>query len=401
MTDDIDEELKVALHQRAGSMPRRPDLARAAIRQAGVIRRRRRIGGAVAAAALAAVAVPVGLEAGDSLSRDSQIAPVDQDRERRDAGDDRSETVTPSVLTVNLSDLDPGDSPAVPYLAGDQVITDEGSVDIGVDADRVAQLAYAGGEVFFTVRDEEGALTLRSTDGSEQAVDAGPWSSPDGRYVAYLVDGTLEVEDFDGGAGGTLDVGAATISSLTFSGDEVFVIDGNDSALLRWRIGDPAAVTVRGVARPTAVSSEAGLVADMYRIDDLEASSCTQVEPLGDGEALWETCDHRVVGFSPDGRYAWGSGSYADGAGDGYVVVLDALTGEQVMRVDGTDSPRSPLSIVDGIFETDTALLLAAEQGGESTLVRCDLTTGGCERATEPAEVALPYEGNLPYELLA
>jgi hypothetical protein len=57
--------------------------------------------------------------------------------------------------------------------------------------------------------------------------------------------------------------------------------------------------------------------------------------------------------------------------------------------------------IVHGTFETDTTLLLAAEQRGEAALVRCDLTMGACERATDLAEVALPYEGNLPYELLA
>lgn len=397
MTNDIHEELRVALHKHAGALPPRPDLARAAIRQAHGIRRRRRIGGAVAAAALVAVAVPVGLQAGDSLSRRGQdVQPVDV----TPGPPDRTAVVSAAQVSVDLKELAAGSPPATPYVAQRQLLTDDSTIDLGVSPDLITRVAFAGGQPHVSVHDEGGMLTLRSGE-QELPISDGPWSSPDQRYVAYLGDGSLTVVDTDDGSEATLPTGPSDyLPFVTFVEDEVYVVQGNDDALLRWRIGAPAGAPVDGVLRPTAVSTDGGVVADMYKVDDLSASSCTRLMSLSTGDVRWETCKHRIEGFSPDGRYVWGSAAYQDGAGDTYAVVLDAGTGEPILRIDGPDDPDRQLSIVSGRFESDTTLLLSTEQAGEAALVRCDLTTGGCERATDLADVRRPYEGRPPYRLI-
>jgi hypothetical protein len=170
---------------------------------------------------------------------------------------------------------------------------------------------------------------------------------------------------------------------------------------MRWTIGEPEATSVDAVERATAVSPDGGLVADQYKVDDLKAEACTRVTSLDTGEALFETCEFRVLGFRPDGRYAWGAKAYAD-AEDTFNVVLDTATGEVIMQVDGPDPASSPQLLFRGTeFESDTSLLIAMEQGENAALVRCDLVSGSCERATGLADGVVPFEGGSPYRLLS
>jgi hypothetical protein len=80
MVDSFDEDLKQSLAAQASRVPGGRDLGRSAITRAHVIRRRRRVVGSAAAAALVAVAVPLGLQVGDAVSRsDGEIAPATPD----------------------------------------------------------------------------------------------------------------------------------------------------------------------------------------------------------------------------------------------------------------------------------------------------------------------------------
>jgi hypothetical protein len=403
MNDNFDEELTVTLRERAGAVPPRPDLAGAAIRQAHGIRRRRRIAGGVAAAALVAVAVPLGLQAGDSL-RGAPPPPATQLPDQKPDDRDDEVEITPSQVTVQLPDLPAGDAPTVPYVDGSQLFIDGDTIDLGIDPERLGQVAYAGGTAYFATNDE-GNLTLQSVPGEGEGtpVDGGPWSSPDQRYVAYLADGTLTVEDPAAGTTSTLDVGKADyLQSITFVGEELFLVAGNRAALMRWTIGEPEASSVDAVERATAVSPDGGLVADQYKIDDLKAEACTRVTSLDSGETLFDTCEFRVLGFSPDGRYAWGARAYAD-AEDTFNVVLDTATGEVIMQVEGPDPNQADAQLLfrGTEFESDTSLLIAMEQGENAALVRCDLVSGSCERATELADGVVPFEGGSPYRLLS
>lgn len=404
MTNDFDEELTVTLRERADAVPHRSDLAGPAIRQAHGIRRRRRIAGGVAAAALVAVGVPVGLQVGDALPRGGQpIPPATQ-------GPDDSE-ITPSRVSVQLADLPAGPAPSIPYVDGSELLVDGQSIDLGADAADIGRVAYADGTAYYALRAEDGTLTLLEASpdddgrgwsyGGGRSIDAGPWASPDGQYVALLADGALEVRNTTDGTVSSVPVGGANdLQSLTFAGDELFFLAGKGGTLMRWTIGADAATAVDDVTRATAISPDGELVADQHEIDNLKARACTQMKSLSTSEVLWETCEFRVLGFSPDGRYAWGARAYAD-AYDTYAVVLDARTGRQLMRVDGPDPQSNPMVLfTHNLFESDTTLLLSLEQGESAALVRCDLANGDCERATELAGV-VPYENGSPYRLLS
>jgi hypothetical protein len=407
MTDDFDKELTVSLHKHAGAVPPRPNLAGAAIRRAHGIRRRRRIGAAVAAAAVVAIAVPVGLQAGDSLTRgDRTPAPVEQD-ERPDERQEREPTRV--RLTVDLAELDAGDPPNVPYLDGTRLVVDGSAIDLGASAEEIYAITYAGDSAYFSERvNDNGDLELRSAPdaGVDGPVVGGPWGSPDGQYVAVLEQGSrIRAIDTLKGVEHEADLPPGQqLGSISFVGTTAFLFTNDPTAgthtLLRWTFEDGELTEVDGVVRATALSPDGELVADMYKVDDLTVSTCTRVTSLTTGAVQWETCRHRIEGFSTDGRYVWGTQEYASGSGDTYNVVLDALTGEQVLRVDGPDSMDRPLLFYDSMFESATTLLIRAEQGGQAALVRCDLTTGECERATGLADVEFPYEGRTPYKLI-
>jgi len=405
MTNDFDKELTVSLHKHAGAVPPRPNLAGAAIRRAHGIRRRRRIGAAVAAAAVVAIAVPVGLQAGDSLTRgDRTPAPVEQD-ERPDERQEREPTRV--RLTVDLAELDAGDPPNVPYLDGTRLVVDGSAVDLGVDASEVDTITYAGDTAYFSVLTDDGGRELRSVPDArvDRPIASGPWGSPDGRYVAVFErGGRVTVTDTALGVEHSVDLPSGQqLGSVSFVEAKAYLFANDPAAdthsLLRWSFEDDELTKVPGVERPTALSPGGELVADMHEVDDLTASTCTRVTSLTTGDSQWETCLHRIDGFSSDGRYVWGANEYESGPGDTYFVVLDALTGEELLRVDGPNAADRQLSIVDSRFEHFTTLLISAEQGGQAALIRCDLTWGECERATELAEVEFPYEGNPPYTL--
>jgi hypothetical protein len=226
-------------------------------------------------------------------------------------------------------------------------------------------------------------LTLRSDD-KELPISDGPWSSPDHRYLAYLGDGSLTVVDTDDGSEATLPTGPTDYLSLvSFVGDEVYLVHANDDALLRWRIGAPTAVAMHGVMRATAVSADGELIADMREIDDLSASSCTRVMSAADGDVLWETCKHRIEGFSPDGAM---SGEAPPTETEPATPTRSSSTPARVTRSCASTVPDDAdrqLSIVSGRFESDTTLLLSTEQAGEAA--SCAATSPPAPASVRPS----------------
>jgi hypothetical protein len=408
--NNFDDDLRLALRERASGVSFPADLSGAAIRRARSIRRRRRIGGAVAAVALVAVGVPAGLQVSDSLSRgDQQIAPVEQDdRGAPDDGgdgDDRGGDIVSSTVNVDLAELEEGDPPLVPHVDGSELVVDGDRLDLGVPAQQLSYVVHAGGEAWYTVGDDMGNLSLQTTGADlSLPVSQGPWASPDGRYVAWLAGGEVTVLDTASGDEATLAVGdVAHLQVVTFVGDELFVVPGdNRRTLLRWRIGDDDATALDGFVRPTAVSPDGSLVADMVSIDDY--GSCTQVKELDGTPVGPRTCDFRIQGFSADGTYAYGSSSYGDGYADTFKVVLNVADGEVLMRINGpADDPDGSrqVSFMQATFETEAALVMLLEQGRNAALVRCDPATGECTRVSELAGGVEPYAADAPFRLTA
>jgi hypothetical protein len=106
------------------------------------------------------------------------------------------------------------------------------------------------------------------------------------------------------------------------------------------------------------------------------------VNQLATGKRLWKTCESSIDGFTPDGATAYGGPSYRDGYADATVAALNGTTGRIIREWQGIFHQTVP--------EDDQHLLIVADAtdgGGESgngnrLIIRCDITTGDCERAT-------------------
>jgi hypothetical protein len=107
---------------------------------------------------------------------------------------------------------------------------------------------------------------------------------------------------------------------------------------------------------------------------------------------VWETCDHALGAFSPDGRYVLASDAYQSGAGPASVRVLDAATGAEVARFDPERGQQVLLQRV--VWESDDAFLAVASQGSDVTLVRFGVD-GSLEEVTD--RVKGDAYGDLPF----
>lgn len=116
-----------------------------------------------------------------------------------------------------------------------------------------------------------------------------------------------------------------------------------------------------------------------------DTGSCSEVQS-SEGRALWSTCDHRLLSFSPDGRHVLASSAYADGAGDNRLAVLDAERGQALLELETADSAFIPQMV----WEDDTHLLAVVGQGTQAAIVRIGLD-GSREYAVPPVTTQ-PYE---------
>ncbi|HYJ69359.1 MAG TPA: hypothetical protein VEX15_17040 [Nocardioidaceae bacterium] len=390
MNDSLDDELRRSLHHQADGIPRRPDLTRGAITRASGIRRRRRIASGVVAAVLVAIALPLGLWVGDSLS----------------SGQDPVEPPTPSGDThveLDLRSLPSDDLPALPYLDNRTVVGDGISVDVPGTAPIAAIAPVSDGVYVATATGSyDWLLTRYAADG--QAVEIGqvlglPVASADGRWVAYLTGqtnqngnpvgpATLTLVDDETGDASTVTLPDADATQVTIhaivDGTVYFTYDefrtGRRVPLQTWTSGDSSPQPVSGGLDATAVSPDGRLVAQFTKLVDF--GSCSAMFDRETAGVLWRTCKYQVRGFSPDGRYVWAFPAYTEGYGPTSAAILDAETGELVRRYD-SESQRRYITFHDAVFEDDDSLLIRAEQGDQTSLLRCEVYTGECA-AAEP-----------------
>jgi hypothetical protein len=235
----------------------------------------------------------------------------------------------------------------------------------------------------------EGGLTV-SQDGALAA-----FVQPDGTPVVVQDEGNVSVDlpRIEDGSG----FGAAAVTGTDCKSP-------SDSVCAVW-------VTSRGTKPQSWVSTPEGATrvdpaeADpgaappsMWLLDDvlangtkaamIEASdsgSCSEVES-SEGTALWATCDHRLLSFSPDGKRLLASSAYADGAGDNRLAVLDATDGRALLDLATADGAFIPAMV----WEDDTHLLAVVGQGTRAAILRIGLD-GGREYAVAPVTTE-PYE---------
>jgi hypothetical protein len=407
MNDSLDNELRRSLHHQADQIPRRPDLTHGAITRARGIRRRRRIAGGVAAAVLVAIALPLGLWVGDSLSK----------------GQDPVELPTPigpTRVNLDLRALPADDMPALPHLNGRTVVGDGIDIDVPGTAP-IQSIAPVSDGVYVATGDgfpNGWPLTRYDSDGSAEVIGPVvglPVSSADGRWVTYLTRGTDEIGNpagtptmvlVDDETGDTstvalpgadpmeVEIHAIVDGTVYFTYDERRT--GRRVPLQTWTSGDPSPQPVAGDLDATAVSPEGRLVAHLTKVADFEV--CSALVDRETGDTLWRTCEYGIGGFSPDGEYVWAFPARTDGYAATSVAILDAETGKLVRRYD-SESQRQYVDFHDAVFEDDDSLLIRAEQGDQMSLLRCELHTGDCSAAEPLTEGRADFLVRSPYLL--
>lgn len=320
MNDDLTTMLSRQLHEQVDGWHATPLTLDGVQGRARSIRRTRRVVAVGAVAAVLAVAVPVAITAGGGLdaSPDRDLPPA---------------TTSPSQ-GVDTAEPD-GSGPAIPYLEGRTLTMPDGSTT-GLPR-RYERFTLLGDLVLATWTDTEtGDRTLeRLLDGEEVGTEAitGITANHEGDAVAYVpADGQVIVEWAGGDT--TLETvpGARPVRLLGGPGcsDEECVVYYEDGQTVRFVDGSGNAGTVEGLA-VSDVSAE-GEVAVLTRVDDLEPGSCSEVRAVD--RVVFSTCDYSLDRFSPDGAHLSANEDYLDGIGARFVAILDAETGEEVVRVE-------------------------------------------------------------------
>ncbi len=443
MPDHFDEDLKRSLATQASRVPGTHDLGRSAITQARSIRRRRQVVGAVAAAAMVAIAVPVGLQVGDAVTRTqrqldpatSNTAPSEgptsataptTEPEPTSPSPTATEPATspspkatepprtisgPTRIDIDFATLPAADEPPlVPYVEGRSVVIGDTRLEVDAKGEVVGAAAFDGGAHVY-MSDGTGRLVRVTDAGTEElgAAAGGPIASPDLRWNAYAIGATdkfgnvergITLAIFDSATGSTSTVqlpAANSVRMLALVDGTVYYKperpDGTRQPMSSWAAGEESPTVVAGSYDATALSWDGRVVAALTEVTDF--GSCTQVVDRTSGSALMDTCDHSVLGLSPDGSFAWAGPAYLDGYSIGDLALLDTRTGEVIRRLPSFDNG---VEFMDATFEDADHLLIRAEQRDQTALVRCTVSTGDCELATPPADGTSDIGGS-PYRL--
>jgi len=408
MMTDFDQDLKQSLTTQASRVPQSYELGRDAIVRARGIRRRRRVVGGVAFAAVLAIAVPVGLQVGDAVPRgDRQIAPATTEPAPP------PEITGPTRIDMSLASLPLSDEPPlIPYIDGRTMVAGDERYEVDAKGDIRAAAVFNGGAHLYINRDNVVELVRITPQGTGQlgAAAGFPLASADLRWNAYAID--------DGQRGVTLTLfdsqeSTAVSSTLTKAdgvdlhavvGGTVYfrpiLPNGTKLPLQSWAAGEDAPTVVPGSYAATAVSSDGRLIADLTKVTDFGTQTCSDVvDQAASGATLWTTCKNQVLGFGPDGLFAWAGPEYADGYAPVEIAILDARTGEVIRKLQGPGDIDHPVFFMAATFEDEDHLLIRAEQDGQTALVRCTVSTGECELAVPTVDgTSLEGDGS-PYLL--
>ena len=325
--------------------------------KAMTIRRNRRIAVAGGILAAAAVVVPVGIIAGNGFGNADDARP-----------DFASNSPTPTQATdpnAPTRGPEPG-TLAVPYLAGSTWHRVDGSTV------KLFDTYTAGvqlGDQLIATSNTDGGLSIDVVEPDGTVADSFaalsyPVANADHTTVAYIApDGSLQTRWADGEVsmgGGFTDgdsVAAVTGGPNCFEevdGCVVYVNHGDGST--------PEALDSHGIQDVVAqepikvndVSSDGRVAA---QTESTIEGSCSAVYDQQAGAEVFETCTFSFDEFSPDGGYLSGADAYRDGFGQGYVVILDAATGEEVARWQETSAATA------WVWEDESHLLIQAYDG--------------------------------------
>jgi hypothetical protein len=362
------------------------------------------------AAVVAAVVVPLSLlPGGGDDGRRLDLQPAD--------------TITPIEQPVLLdpSTAPEGAAPRVPYVVVDakQLVTPAATYDLPEAYLQVVPDGD-GGWVAVSQGSPETGITVEMLNGDFRVVDGGgsPTSGlavrEDGGHVAFtefdgvgrwrlLTTALPRVADYDYTVVATRSSEEAVHRPLGYVSDDSVVVEASDpdTGQYSYRVvgADGTMTAFGGFNRVDSTSSVTGLVAGQTEFTG-DGSCSAVLDPLSaDQDVEWETCDHSLGAFSPDGRFVVGLADYSDGLGSPSVGILDATTGEPVVDFVSGDDARSAAAVSDAVWEDATTLLATVTQGNEQYVVRATID-GRVERVVGPAPSQMSTEYRFPAEPL-
>lgn len=293
-----------------------------------------------------------------------------------------SQTVAESPSGVGevdlLADVTDGDAPVLPYLQRTDLVRPDGpTTELSKAYDQFAVL----GEDVVAAYDDQGDRQIDVLDADGRQVESHPleasfavdltstavaWAAPDGELWVHADGETVSW----GNQGGPV-----TVAAIADVAGEVRVyVDNVDDRPPAWVAADGSVGSLEGTSLSDAHPD--GLVA--VQLSSSDTGSCSGVYD-GD-EQVWETCDHSLFRFSPEGRHLLASDPYLDGLGLASLSILDTTTGEPLVtyRIDGG-------FIAQQVWEDDTHVLAVVSAPDGWSIIRLGLD-GTRERAVGPVE---------------
>ena len=388
-TTPLEDQVRDALHRRVDRIQQAPFDVTDVRRRARRIQRTRAIGAGVAVAAALAIAVPAGLIMTGAGPK-SAVEPASPSPSPVVTGTVRIDPRSAPVggpTTITLID---GSAPSV-TVAGE-------TTDLPQDYDQL--VAYLDG--WIAVVNNEGALTYQQLSAAFEVLDrvspVSPLSvSADRSRIAFA--------QYDGDHWSVVDLDAAgarserwtslpsgpqdaTVRTVGFLPDDGLVFARTDPSTGVQSASvvspDGATRTLAGFVKPVSSSSATGLVAGQTSATG--DGSCWQASDAGSGEVAWETCDHSLGEFSPDGQHLAGFAASYDGYGSPTIAILDAATGEPVVDFEVAGG-RNQLAVVnpEAFWEDDAHVVTTVVTGGQQYVVRLGLD-GTVERIATGVE---------------
>ena len=375
-TTPTEDQLHEALRGRADSLDAAP-LSLADVRtRARTIQRRRTAAAGVGIAAAVALLVPVGLA-------------VTADAPRSEAPPATRPPSTTSPVTVDVDSAPRGGAASVPLLVDGERRLVSGGEELTLPADYEQIAPYLDGWV--AIRNTEGARTVDflgadlrvddSTSGDVLAIrdDGGriAFAAYDGVRWTIVNSDALgrEQEIWTNLPPGPRDARVRTVGFLP--GDEVVAArtdpgDGTESGMIVTRGSEIEPLD--GFLSLVSSSPATGLVAGQTEFTG--DGSCSAVSDPRSGRTglLWETCEHKLGAFSPNGSLLVGMSPSFDGLLTPTLTVLDAVTGEPVVdfEVPGSDT-RAVGFTPEVVWEDDSTLLASIVDGDQHRVVRLRL----------------------------
>ena len=405
MNDELTTRLSRQLHDQVDDWHDTPLTLAGVQGRARTIRRRRQaIGTGAVAAAVLAVAIPVGVGLGDRT--DSAPRPTNPSPTRVVDG----QAPTPRAdgsFALDVLEAPTGEVPRSGYLStGDDLLhTPQGAQDLPGDFVQLRRfgdgwIGLRAGEFpeshgtqlvrlddsFAVTADVLAAALVVDRAGERAAwveVDGKDWTlvqaTPAGVTTRTAVESDTQLIGF-------LTDGSVVASSLA-TGQNVF------------SVVDPAGEATpfgEGLLNVRSVSEAAGVVSALSRYrDDLQLEPCSVVvDPVSEAESF-ETCDFQPRAFSPDGTLVAAFSAYGDGLGSPELAVLDAATGDPLVRWSSGRDRQSPATVQSVVWEDDDTLLATVTEGNEQTVIRAELD-GALEQVAEPVQVEMSIAYRFP-----